>query len=80
MVLAVVLSVSTTLLAAYGIQQLDVYVSLYAIECLVVTLLFGYLHPRARRVLEGIGYVLVGSFLLIVLVKVARILLLAGPR
>jgi hypothetical protein len=72
--LSAVLSLSTTVLAAYGVRQLDAYYSAYVIEALIVTLLFGYLHPRASRALNRVGYVLVAGFVLVVAIKVASIL------
>ncbi len=78
-VLATVLSLSTVVLAAYGVQRLDAYFSLYAIEYVVITLLSAHLHPRGRRVLDKIGYVLFGGSLIIVVIKVIGILRLEGP-
>jgi len=72
--LSAVLALSTTVLAAYDVRQLDAYYSVFVIEMLVVTLLFGYLHPRAARALAGLSYALVAGFLLIVAIKVATIL------
>lgn len=72
--LSAVLSLSTTVLAAYDVRRLDAYFSLYVIESLVVTLLFGYLHPRASRALNGISWALVAGFLLVVAIKVAATL------
>ncbi len=76
---SVVLSLSTTVLAAYDVRQLDVYFSVYVIESLVMTLLFGYLHPRASRVLNGISYMLVVGFLLVVAIKAAAIFWVIRP-
>ena len=73
-VLSAVVALSTTVLAAYDVRQLDAYFSVYVIEMLVVTLFFGYLHPRAARVLTGIGYALVAVFLLVVAIKVVTII------
>jgi hypothetical protein len=53
---------------------LDAYFTAYVIEYLVVTLLFVYLDPRTRRLLDGLSYVLFGGFLVIVLFKVLEIL------
>ncbi len=72
--LSATLSLSTTVLAAYGVRQLDAYYSAYMIEALVVTLLFGYLHPRASQALNRISYALFAGFLLVVVIKVATIL------
>jgi hypothetical protein len=74
LVLAAAFTLSTTLLAAYGQDKLDAYLTSYVIEYLVVTLLFVYLDPRTRRLLDGLGYVLFGGFLVIVLFKVLEIL------
>ena len=73
-VLSLVFTLSTTILASYGQNHLDAYFTAYVIEYLIVTLLFVYLDPRAKRLLDGLGYVLFGGFLAIVLVKVIDIL------
>jgi hypothetical protein len=74
LVLATAFTLSTTLLATYGQDRLDAYFTAYVIEYLVVTLLFVYLDQRTRRLLDGLGYVLFGGFLMIVLFKVLEIL------
>jgi hypothetical protein len=74
LILAAVFALSTTLLATYGQDKLDAYFTAYVIEYLVVTLLFVYLDSRARRFLDGLGFVLFGGFLIIVLFKVLEIL------
>jgi hypothetical protein len=74
LVLAAAFTLSTTLLAFYGQDKLDAYFTAYVIEYLVVTLLFVYLDPRTRRLLDGLSYVLFGGFLVIVLFKVLEIL------
>jgi hypothetical protein len=82
-VLVVVLPLSTALLAAYGVQQLGAYFSLYLVEYLIITMLFTYLHPRARRILDNMGYVLFGGFLILVGLKIVAIIkvaeILRGP-
>ncbi len=72
--LAALFGVSTALLAAYHQEKLDAYFTLYVIEYLVITLLFAYLHPRARGLLDALGYLLFGGFLVIVILKVVEIL------
>jgi len=72
--LSAVLSLSTTVLAAYSVRQLDAYYSVLVIEALMVTLLFGYLHPRASQALNRVSYVLIAGFLLVVAIKAATIL------
>lgn len=72
--LALLFSVTTLILALYGQHQLDLYFSLYLIEYLVATLIFPYLHPRARFRLRLVGFVLFGGFMVIVALKVLEIL------
>lgn len=72
--LAVLFTLSTTILAAYGQNKLDAYFTVYVIEYLVATLLFVYLEPRARKLLDAMGYVLFGGFMVIVAMKVIEIL------
>lgn len=72
--LAALFGLSTTVLAAYGQDRLDAYFTVYVIEYLVTTLLFVYLDPKARRLLDAVGYVLFGGFLVIVILKVVEIL------
>jgi hypothetical protein len=74
MTLAVLFTLSTTILAAYGQNKLDAYFTVYVIEYLIATLLFVYLDPRARRLLDAMGYVLFGGFMVIVIFKVVEIL------
>jgi len=66
---------TTVILSAYGQKRLDIYFSVYLIEYLVLTLLYVYLNPRARRVLNAVGYVLFLGFMFIVVTKVLEILL-----
>ena len=66
---------TTVILSAYGQKRLDIYFSVYLIEYLVLTLLYVYFNPRARRVLNAVGYVLFLGFMSIVVTKVLEILL-----
>lgn len=72
--LAILFTLSTTILAGYGLNKLDAYFTVYVIEYLVATLLFVYLDPKARRLLDAMGYILFGGFLVIVALKVVQIL------
>jgi hypothetical protein len=78
MTLALIFIVTTLLLAVYGQYQLDLYFALYIIENLAATLIFSYLHPRARLHLRLLGLVLIGGFLVIVALKVLEIPLGSG--
>lgn len=73
-VLAALFFLSTAVLAGYGQNRLDAYFTVYVIEYLITTLLFVYLDPRARRLLDSMGYVLFAGFLAIVVMKVIEIL------
>ena len=63
-----------TLLAFWGQKDLGVYFTVNVIAYLVITLLYIYMNPRARRALDTIGYVLFGGFMVIVTLKVMEIL------
>jgi len=64
----------TTVILSTSNQGLDVYFSVYLIECLAVTLLFSHVNPRARKGLDRIGYVLFLGFLFLVTAKVVEII------
>jgi len=72
--LAALFGLSTTILAAYGQSRLDAYFTVYVLEYLITTLLFVALDRRARRLLDGMGYILFAGFLGIVVMKVIEIL------
>ncbi len=74
LILTSLFALSTIILAGYGQDKLDAYFTTYVIEYLIVTLLFVYLEPKARRLLDGMGYLLFGGFLVIVALKVVAIL------
>ncbi len=71
---AALFALSTTILAGYRQDKLDAYFTVYVIEYLIVTLLFVYLAPKARRLLDVMGYILFGGFAVIVALKVIAIL------
>ncbi len=72
--IAALFALSTTILAGYGQDKLDAYFTVYVIAYLIVTLLFVYLHPKARRLLDVMGYGLFSGFVVIVALKVIAIL------
>lgn len=69
---------TTALLAVYGQQGLDLYISVYLIEYLAVTLIFSQLHPRIRTLLSVVGSVLFAGFVAVALGKVFQVALGAG--
>jgi TRAP-type C4-dicarboxylate transport system permease small subunit len=72
--LAIATGVLNVALAFAGQEDLGVYFAINVIAYLVITLLYVYLNPRARRALDTIGYMLFSGFLVIVAIKVAGIL------
>ncbi len=72
--LAIATGLVNTLLAFGGQENLDVYFTVNIIAYLVITLLYVYLNPRARRSLDIIGYMLFSGFVVIVVIKVVHIL------
>ncbi|MFC2004720.1 hypothetical protein ACFLUY_00680 [Chloroflexota bacterium] len=72
--LALASGLINTLLAFFGQNDLEVYLIINIIAYLVITLLYVYLSPRARRALNTIGVVLFGGFAVIITLKVMEIL------
>jgi len=72
--IATLFTFSTSVLAIFGQDKLDAYFTVYVIEYLIVTLLFVHLNPKARRLLDGMGYALFAVFGIIVALKVITIL------
>ena len=62
------------LLAFYGQNDLVVYFAINVVVYLAITLLYVFLNPRARRVLNTIGIVFFGGFMVTVAIKVVEIL------
>lgn len=73
-VLAICYAAATVIMAAYRIEILDAYFSVYTIILLVLTSLFMFLSPEARRELNRVGIGAFGGFIIIVAIKVAEIL------
>ena len=67
-------SLINSLLAFWGQDNLEIYFIINIITYLVITLLYAYLNPRARRALNTIGVVLFAGFTVIVSLKVVEIL------
>lgn len=61
-------------MAVAGQQSIDVYFTVTVIAYLVISLLYVYFNPRARRLLSTVGVVLFGGFLVIVAMKVMEVL------
>ena len=63
-----------SLLAFWGQGDLTIYFIINIMAYLVITLLYVYLNPRARRALNTAGVVLFGGFMVTVVTKVIEIL------
>ncbi len=63
-----------TLLAFFDQNDLSIYFTVNIITYLVITLLYVYLNPRARRALNTVSAVLFTGFMIIVTLKVMEIL------
>jgi len=63
-----------TLLAFVGQKDLTIYFTANIVTYLVITLLYVYLNPRARRALNTVSAVLFAGFMVIVALKVIEIL------
>jgi len=73
-ILALSSGLINSLLAFWGQGDLAIYFAINIIAYLVITLLYVYINPRARRALNTIGIVLFGGFMAIVVVKAMEIL------
>lgn len=72
--LTVVTCLINTILAFMGEQDITVYFTVSVIAYLVITLLYVYFNPRARRALNTVAVVFFAGFLVIVAMKVVEIL------
>lgn len=70
--LALALGCLTVILAFLGQKDLAVYFIVDAIAYLVITLLYVYLNPGARKSLNALSAVIFAGFLVIVAIKVAE--------
>jgi hypothetical protein len=74
LIVAGLLLLTTVILTAIGQAALDVYYTIYILEALVVTELYVYFNPKARRGLSLVSAILFGGFLFVVSLEVIRIL------
>ena len=72
--LALASGLINTLLAFLGQNDLGNYFVINVIAYLVITLLYAYLNPRARKALNSLGVVLFAGFMVITVLKVMEIL------
>jgi hypothetical protein len=72
LVLAIALGCITVILAFLGQKDIAVYFIADAIAYLVITLLYVYLNPGARKSLNALSAVIFAGFLVIVAIKVVE--------
>ena len=72
--LALAFALITAVMAAYEVNTLDSYFTVYTIALLVTTALYVTFSPKARRALSLVGMVAFGGFLVVVALKVVEIL------
>ena len=72
--LALAFALITTVMAAYEVNTLDSYFTVYTIALLVTTALYVTFSPKAHRALSLVGMVAFGGFLIVVALKVVEIL------
>ena len=73
--IAILLLLTTVILAALGQNSLDIYYTVYIIEALIVTELYVYFNARARRGLTMVSAILFVGFIGIALQQALNILL-----
>jgi len=74
LIVAALLLLTTVILAVIGQEALDVYYTIYILEALVVTELYVFLNPKARRGLSLVSAILFGGFVFVVSLEVIKIL------
>ena len=72
--LALASGLINTSLAFLGQNDLGIYFIINVIAYLVITLLYAYFNPRARRALNTVGGVLFAGFVVIIVLKAMEIL------
>ena len=73
--LALAFCLINTVMAFLGQNSLETYFIINILAYLIITLLYVYLNPRARRALNAIGIVLFAGFMVIISLKAIEILL-----
>ena len=72
--LVLAFSVVNTLMAFMGQERLEIYFTVNLIAYLIISLLYAYLNPRAKKVMNRMWLGLFGGFMVLVVIRVAEIL------
>jgi hypothetical protein len=70
----ILLLLTTVILVACNVDSLEVYCVVYILETLIATELYGYFNTRTRSGLHRVSGLLFLGFIIIVLVRVAKII------
>lgn len=73
-IMALIFSVTALFFAIAAVADLWLCITVYVIESLILTELFIYLNPRAKKNLNRVNIILFVLFLMLVAAKVAEIL------
>jgi hypothetical protein len=71
---SLILLLTTIILVALGQNSLDIYLTLYIVEALLVTELFVHFNNKARRGLSYVSTLLFGSFAIVLCLQIIHIL------
>ena len=71
---SILLLLTAVILIALGIDSLEIHLTTYIIEALIVTELYRHLMPRARPGLNIVSIILLAGFLVMVALRVIKIL------
>jgi len=74
LIMAVVFCITSVIFAIADTSSLSLCLTIYVIESLILTELFIYLNPKARRNLNRVNVALFGLFLMLVAVEVVGIM------
>ncbi|MFC1951166.1 hypothetical protein ACFLXN_02000 [Chloroflexota bacterium] len=74
-IMALIFGITALVFAISAVANLGLCITVYVIESLILTELFIYLNPKAKRNLSRVNIFLFALFLLLVAAKVAEILL-----
>ena len=75
LIMALIFGITALIFAISAVVNLGLCITVYVIESLILTELFIYLNPRAKRNLSRVNIFLFALFLMLVATKVAEILL-----
>lgn len=67
-------TITNVVLAFYSATSLDIYVSFFIVEYLIITLFYSPLNPKTQKMLNRVSYVLFFIFVFVVVTTFLKIL------